>query len=108
MPTAALNITPVLVPNTETTLFTVPALTEYDIPVIRFVNNDTVAHSITIWNKPSAAAGTDAELETGPLTIQPQSTYEHGPMVLPAGRVVSVMADATGVINAIVHGWTIT
>lgn len=108
MPTAALNITPTLVPNTETTLFTVPGATEYNLPVIRFVNNDTIAHSLFIWNKPSAAAGTDAELEAGPITIQPQSTYEHGPMVLPAARVVSVMADATGVINAIVHGWATT
>ena len=108
MPTAALNITPTLVPATETALFTVPGATEYDIPVIRFINNDTVAHQITIWNKPSAAAGTDAELETGPLTIQPQSTYEHGPMILPAGRVLSVMADEASVINSIVHGWAIT
>lgn len=108
MPTAALNVTPVLVTASEVALFTVPALTEYDIPVIRFINNDTVSHQITIWNKPSAAAGTDAELETGPLTIQPQSTYEHGPMVLPTGRVVSVQADVANVINAIVHGWAIT
>lgn len=108
MATAALNITPTLVPNTETSLFTVPGATEYDIPVIRFINNDTVVHQLTIWNKPSAAAGTDAELETGPITIQPQSTYEHGPMVLPTGRVISVLADASSVINAIVHGWAIT
>lgn len=108
MPTAALNITPTFVPTTETTLFTVPGATEYDIPVVRFINNDTVTRTLTIWNKPSVAAGTDAELETGPITLQPQSTYEHGPMVLPAGRVISVMADAANVINAIVHGWSIT
>jgi hypothetical protein len=108
MATAALNITAILVPNTETTLFTVPAATEYDIPVVRFVNNDSVPHMLTIWNKPSAAAGTNAQLEAKTLTIQAQSTYEHGPMVLPTGRVVSVQADATNVINAVVHGWSIT
>lgn len=107
MPTAAISIAPVLVPATETALLTVPGATEYDLPVIRFVNNDTVAHQITIWNKPSAAAGTDAELEAT-MTIQPQSTYEHGPMVLATGRVLSVQADIANVLNAVVHGWAIT
>lgn len=108
MPTAALNISPALVPAVETDIITVPALTEYDLPVIRFVNNDAVAHQLTIWNKPAAGAGADADVEAKTLTIQPQSTYEHGPMVLAAGRVVSVMADVAGVISARVHGWSIT
>jgi hypothetical protein len=108
MATAALNISPALIPNTETTLFTVPVSTEYDLPVIRFVNNDSSAHQLTIWNKPSAAAGTDADVEAHTLTIQGQSTYEHGPMVLAAGRVVSAMADTSGFISARIHGWSIT
>lgn len=108
MATAALNFSPALVAATETTLFTVPAATEYDIPVIRFVNNDVDPHQITIWNKPVAGAGTPADIEASTLTIQPQSTYEHGPMVLAAGRQVSAMADAAGFISARIHGWSIT
>lgn len=108
MATAALNIAPSAVPATETDIITVPALTEFDLPVIRFVNNDEQPHQITIWNKPAAGAGTPADLEASTLTIQPQSTYEHGPMVLAAGRVVSVMADAAGFISCRPHGWAIT
>ena len=104
MPTTALNISPTLVPATETDIITVPVATEYDLPVIRFVNTDDVAHQLTIWNKPAAGPGTDADVEAETLTIQPQSTYEHGPMVLAAGRVISVMADTAGVISARPHG----
>lgn len=106
--TVALNVTPVLVPAAETDLLgPVPAGHEYDLPVIRFVNNDVNPHQITIWNKPSAAAGTDAELEAM-ISVQAQSTYEHGPMVLAAGRRVSVKADVANVLNAIPHGWDTT
>ena len=108
MPTAALNISPALIPAVETDLFTVPALTEYDLPVIRFVNNDSNPHQLTIWNKPAAGAGAAADVEAKTLTIQAQSTYEHGPMVLAAGRVVSAMADQAGFISARIHGWAIT
>jgi hypothetical protein len=108
MPTVALNISPALVPAVETTLFTVLAAHEYDLPVIRFVNTDSVAHQLTIWNKPVAGAGTDADIEAKTLTIQPQSTYEHGPMVLAALRQVSVMADVAGKISARIHGWDIS
>lgn len=104
--TTALNIAPALVPAVETDIITVPASTEYDLPVIRFVNTGIDPHQITIWNKPAAGAGTPADLEAT-LTIQPQSLYEHGPMVLAAGRVVSVMADAVGVISVRPHGWSI-
>jgi len=108
MATAALNIAPSAVPAAETDIIVVPALTEFDLPVIRFVNNDEEPHQLTIWNKPAAGAGTPADLEASTLTIQPQSTYEHGPMVLAAGRVVSVMADVAGVISCRPHGWAIT
>lgn len=108
MPTVALNISPALVPAVETDAIIVPPLAEYDLPVIRFVNNDEVAHQLTIWNKPGAGAGTDADREAATLTIQPQSTYEHGPMVLAAGRRVSVMADVADVISMRPHGWSIT
>lgn len=107
MPTSAINFLPPTVPVAEANLFTVPAATEYDLPVIRFVNDDTVPHQIKIWNKPGVAAGVPADLEAM-LTIQPQSLYEHGPMVLPAGRVVSVQADAANVISCRPHGWAIT
>lgn len=108
MPTAALNITPTLVTAAEMDIFTVPAATEFDLPVIRFVNDTENPHQITIWNKPAAGPGTPADLEASTLTIQPQSLYEHGPMVLPAGRVVSVAADVDGVISCRPHGWAIT
>lgn len=105
--TVALNIAPALVPNVETDIITVPVSTEYDLPVIRFVNTTEDPHQITIWNKPAAGAGAPADLEAT-LTIQPQSLYEHGPMVLAAGRVVSVMADVAGVVSVRPHGWAIT
>jgi hypothetical protein len=104
--TTALNISPALVPAVETDIIIVPLSTEYDLPVIRFVNTDVDPHQITIWNKPGAGAGTDADLEAT-LTIQPQSLYEHGPMVLAAGRRVSVMADVAGVVSVRPHGWSI-
>lgn len=106
MPTNALDITPILLAATETTIIgPVAAGQEYNLPVVRFVNNDSSDHQLTIWNKPSAAAGTNAELEMNTYTIQAQSTYEHGPMVLAAGRRVSAKADVANKINAVVHGW---
>lgn len=108
MPTVALNISPALVPAAETDIITVPVGAEFDLPVIRFVNNDSNPHQLTIWNKPAAGAGVAADVEAKTLTIQAQSTYEHGPMVLAAGRVISVMADQAGFISARVHGWSIT
>jgi hypothetical protein len=109
MPTVALNFAPGLTPAVETNIIgPVPAGHEYDIPVIRFVNNDSqVSVQLTIWNKTSAAAGTNADVETK-VSIQPQSTYEHGPMVLPAGRVISFMAAVAGLISNRPHGWDIT
>ena len=108
MPTVALDIAPALVPAAETQIILVPASHEYDLPVIRFVNNDAQnSVQLTIWNKTSAAAGVDADSETK-VSIQPQSTYEHGPMVLAAGRRVSVMASVAGKISCRPHGWDIS
>ena len=109
MPTVALNITPGLVPAVETNLFAaIPAGHEYDLPVIRFVNNDPLAsHQLTIWNKVGAGAGTNADVESK-VSIQPQSTYEHGPLALPAGRVISVAADQAGFISCRPSGWDVT
>ena len=106
--TVDLDIAPGLVPDVETNIIgPVPANHEFDIPVLRFVNNDSLSSiQLTIWNKTSVAAGTDADVETK-LSIQPQSTYEHGPMVLPAGRVISVKASTLGVISERPHGWDI-
>jgi len=109
MPNVALNLTPGLVPATETNLFPpIPAGHEYDMPAIRFVNNDSQnSVQLTIWNKVGSGAGTNADIESQ-LSIQPQATYEHGPMVLPAGRVVSIMASAAGVLSCRPHGWDVT
>lgn len=108
MPITALNITPGLVPATETNLFAaIPAGHEYDLPVIRFVNNDIQPHQLIIWNKVGAGAGTNADVEAR-LTIQPQSTYEHGPLALPAGRVIAVAADQAGFISCRPSGWDVT
>jgi hypothetical protein len=106
--TVALDIAPGLVPTTETNVIgPVPANHEFDIPVFRFVNNSSQdSVQLTIWNKTSIAAGTDADVETR-ISIQPQSTYEHGPMVLAAGRVISVMALTAGLISERPHGWDI-
>lgn len=108
MPTVALDIAPGLVPDVETNIIgPVPANHEFDIPVIRFVNNGETPLQLTIWNKTSAGAGTDADVEAK-LTIQAQSTYEHGPMVLAAGRVISVAAETAGIISDRPHGWDIS
>jgi hypothetical protein len=108
MPTVALNIAPGLVPLAETNIIgPVPANHEFDIPVIRFVNNGEEGRRLTIWNKTGAGAGTDADVEAK-LVIQPQSTYEHGPMVLAAGRVISVAAEEAGIISERPHGWDIS
>lgn len=108
MPTVALDIAPGLVPAAETIIITVPALHEYDLPVIRFVNNDTVPHSLTIWNKTSGSPGTDADAEQHDFVLQPKSQLEHGPMVLAAGRRISVAADVAGKISCRPHGWDIS
>jgi len=108
MPIVALNLTPGLVPAVETNLFAaIPAGHEYDLPVIRFVNNDINPHQLIIWNKVGAGAGTNADVESM-LTIQPQSTYEHGPLALPAGRVIAVAADQAGFISCRPSGWDVT
>lgn len=104
----ALNIAPALVPAAEVDIIIVPASHEFDLPVIRFTNKDISPHQLTIWNKPGAGAGTDADLEAPPITIQAQSIYEHGPMVLAALRRVSVKADTAGVISCRPHGWDIS
>ena len=109
MPIVALNLTPGLLGTAETNLFAaIPAGHEYDLPVIRFVNNDPLnSHQLRIWNKVGAGAGTNADIESM-LSIQPQSTYEHGPLALPAGRVISVAADQAGFISCRPTGWDIT
>jgi hypothetical protein len=109
MPIVALNLIPGLVPASETNLFPpIPAGHEYDMPVIRFVNNDSQNPvQLTIWNKVGSGAGTNADKEAL-LTIQPQSTYEHGPLVLPAGRVISIAASVAGDLSCRPSGWDIT
>jgi len=108
MPTVALDIAPGMVPAVETNGIIVPAATEYDLPVIRFTNKDVNPHQLTIWNKTSVGAGVDADLESPPITIQAQSVYEYGPLVLAAGRVISWKADAVNVISVRPHGWATT
>ena len=105
---AALDITPGLVPAAETNIIgPVPASHEFDIPVIRFVNNDVNPITLTIWNKVGAGAGSNADKEAT-LTVQPQSTYEHGPLVLPAGRVIAVSASVAAQLSCRPSGWDIS
>lgn len=106
--TVALDITPGLIPAVQTNIIgAVPANHEFDLPVIRFVNNDVDPHQLIIWNKVGVGAGTNADVEAR-LTIQPQSTYEHGPLALPAGRVIAVAADVAGFISCRPSGWDIS
>lgn len=106
MPTSALDIAPVLLTDSEATIIgPVPVGQEYNIPVIRFVNNDSSDHTITLWNKQSGSAGTNTQLEAITLTVQAQSIYEHGPVVLAAGRYFSALVDVSNKVNAVVHGW---
>lgn len=106
MLTTALDIAPVLVPATETTIVgPVPVGQEYTLASIRFTNNDTASRTLTIWNKPTGGAGTDAELEAVQLTVGALSTYDHGPLILAAGRRISALGDVASKFNASTHGW---
>lgn len=108
MPTTALDIAPALLTSSEMTIIVVPASHEYDLPVIRFVNTASSGSiQLTIWNKTSASGGVNADAESL-VSIQPQSTYEHGPMVLAAARQVSVAASTSGFISCRPHGWDIS
>lgn len=105
--TTALAIDAVQLGTTETVVVpTIPANTEYNIPVIRFTNVDTVDRTVTIFNYDAtgeSASNTTTEYEQ--LTIQAQSTFEYGPLVLPANRRITAQADVAAVISARVHGW---
>ena len=101
-----LDIAPSLVPAAETNIIgPVPANHEFNFPVIRFVNTDTVDHQLTIWNKTSVGAGTAADEEQHNFTLFPGQMHEHGPVILAPGRVISVMADVAGKISCRPHGW---
>jgi hypothetical protein len=78
---------------------------EYAIAVIRFTNNDTNPRTLTIWNKQTGAAGSDAETEVNTLSIPALTTYLHGPLILAAGRRITALADVASEINAVTHGW---
>lgn len=103
---ATLDIAPTLVPAAETVIIgPVPASHEFTLPVIRFVNTDTVDRTLTIWNKTSGAAGTDDDVEQKDYTIAPKAVLEHGPLILAPGRRISVAADVAGKISVRPHGW---
>lgn len=106
MLTTALDITPVLIPGSETDIVgPVPVGQEFSIAVLRFTNNDSAPRFLTLWNKPTAGAGTDAELELKTLSIPANSPYEHGPVILAAGRRLSALSDVANKINVVPHGW---
>lgn len=110
MPTRTLNIPAVMVEDTETTIVpAVPADKEYNISMIRFTNVDEVDHQLTIWNYTPGtfedADNTTAELLD--MTLQPKQTFEFGPILIPADRVITGVADTSGFINARVHGWEV-
>ncbi len=104
--TVALDIAGVLIQTTETTLIAViPVNHEYAVPVIRFANNAGTQRTLTIYNKPTAGAGTNAEAEVRNFTVEPNSIYEHGPMVLSEGRRITALIDTNDLLSAQVHGW---
>jgi hypothetical protein len=106
--TTALDVDPVKLQTTETIIIpTVPLNTEYNIPVIRFTNIDTLDHFITIYNYNNDTSGGDEELfiEAKNLTIQAGSTFEWGPIILPSNRVISATADINNKVVVRVHGW---
>lgn len=109
MPTAAINVAPVLLGATETTIGTVPASTEWNVATIRFCNTDSTNHTVTIYNYDSGGgSAADLTTEYKELLIQAKSTFEYGPLSLPAARRISALADVGSKVSARIHGWATT
>jgi hypothetical protein len=110
MATLTLDILAVMVGDTETAITgAVPTNKEYNISMIRFTNTDTIDHQLTVWNYTpgsfESADNTTAELFD--MTLQPKQSFEFGPILIPADRVITAQADAGNFINARVHGWVV-
>ncbi|MEM3097448.1 MAG: hypothetical protein QXU32_01845 [Nitrososphaerales archaeon] len=109
MPTNAIQLGAVPIGTSETVILTVPSGTEYNIPVIRLTNSDTSNHTVTIYNyDPSSESASDITAEINTFTIQPKTTFEFGPLILPPGRKISAVADVANKIFARAHGWSTT
>lgn len=107
MPTAAINQDAVLIGNTDTLVGQVPAVTEWNIAVIRFANTDSVDHNITIGI--TGGASLDAQHTEYQLhTVQANTTFEYGPVILATGWKIFAVADVAGKITSRIHGWAVT
>lgn len=108
MSVLAVNINAVLIGTVETVI--VPAVAaglRYDVPSIRFTNVDIFDHQVIFYNRtPPGELANDTTTEFKKITIKAQSTFEIGPLVLPAGRQISAIADVASKVSARVHAWS--
>lgn len=109
--TLIVNAPAVAVGVAETPVLTVPPNQQYGQVFIRFSNTDVNPRTITVYDYdpsgdvyPAEAAG-PVTTELKSFSIPALSYYDHGPLVLPAKRVISALCDAAGVVNARPHGF---
>lgn len=108
MSVVAVNINAVLIGTAETIIIpAIPAGQRYDVPTIRFANIDIFDHQVIFYNRtPPGEAANDTTTEFKRVTIKAQSTFEIGPLVLPAGRQISATCDVANKVSARVHAWS--
>lgn len=109
MSVVAVNINAVLIGTAETIIIpAIPAGLRYDVPTIRFANVDIFDHQVIFYNRtPPGEAANDTTTEFKRVTIKAQSTFEIGPLILPAGRQISATADVANMVSARVHAWSV-
>jgi len=103
---------PIQVPNAATVLYTAPALTRTMITKLTFTNEDTVAHTITVYlGSAQDAAHTLRSNKTIPPAGVEGSAWEcfeaEGHMMQP-GDALAAIADASAKVTAIGSGMELT
>lgn len=106
MATAALDLGPFILANTETTLISVPALHDYNVSSVRFLNIDSVMRTITIYEyKPPGVAADPQSPVALNFTLNPGEIYEYGPTILAATRKVTALSDIANKVTVHISGW---
>lgn len=103
-----ISVNAVLLGTSETTVGTVPSGKEWNVATVRLCNTDTVDRTVTIYVYKSPETAGDATTEYKDLTIQAKSTFEYGPVILPATGKISALASAATKVSARIHGWEVT
>lgn len=105
--TSAITTGAVLLGTTETVVLTVPVGEEYNISAIRFTNIDSADRNITVYDYDTGSESASATTTEITTLIQAGSTFEFGPLVLPANRKISAFASVINKISVRVHGWKV-